>query len=138
MEPYELIRSRRRTMALEITGDCRVLVRAPMHVTQAEADAFFNRHGDWVARHLERQRQEGGCPAAASYPGGDPGAEGPGAGSAAGKGGILEPKDRAGAFGREDYHGPEALRQLQRNQRPVLFLLFDELPRRGGGSGGGP
>ena len=57
MEPYELIRSRRRTMALEITGDCRVLVRAPMHVTQAEADAFFNRHGDWVARHLERQRQ---------------------------------------------------------------------------------
>ena len=57
MEPYELIRSRRRTMALEVTGDCRVLVRAPMHVTQAEADAFFNRHGDWVARHLERQRQ---------------------------------------------------------------------------------
>lgn len=29
MEPYELIRSRRKTLALEITRDCRVVVRPP-------------------------------------------------------------------------------------------------------------
>lgn len=74
MEPYELIRSRRRTMALEITETARVLVGTHA-VTQAEADAFFNRHGDWVAR-IWSGSAEGGCPAAASYPGGDPGAEG--------------------------------------------------------------
>lgn len=77
MEPYELIRSRRRTMALEITGDCRVLVRAPMHVTQAEADAFFNRAWGLGGPPFGAAAPDGGCPAAASYPGGDPGAEGP-------------------------------------------------------------
>ena len=33
MESYELIRSRRRTLALEITRDCRVLVRSPLAVS---------------------------------------------------------------------------------------------------------
>ena len=37
METYELIRSGRKTLALEITRDCRVVVRAP---TQAEIGAL--------------------------------------------------------------------------------------------------
>ena len=57
MESYELIRSRRRTLALEITRDCRVLVRAPLRVSQARIDEFVAAHADWIARHLERQRQ---------------------------------------------------------------------------------
>ena len=57
METYELIRSRRKTLALEITADCRILVRAPMRLSQARIDAFVESHADWIARHLERQRQ---------------------------------------------------------------------------------
>lgn len=57
MEAYELIRSRRKTLALEITADCRILVRAPMRLPQARIDAFVESHADWIARHLERQRQ---------------------------------------------------------------------------------
>ena len=57
MENDELIRSRRKTLALEITTDCRVLVRAPMRLSQARIDTFVASHTDWIARHLERQQQ---------------------------------------------------------------------------------
>ena len=57
MESYELIRSRRRTLALEITRDCRVLVRSPLGVSQAKIDAFVVSHADWIQTHLEQQRQ---------------------------------------------------------------------------------
>ena len=54
---YELIRSRRKTLALEITRDCRVLVRAPMRTAKKTIDAFVASHEDWIAKHLETQRQ---------------------------------------------------------------------------------
>ncbi len=57
METYELIRSRRRTLALEITPDCRVLVRAPMNASQASIRAFVDAHERWLRTHLEQQRQ---------------------------------------------------------------------------------
>ena len=57
MESYELIRSHRRTLALEITRDCRVLVRAPLRLSQAKIDAFVESHAAWIETHLEQQRQ---------------------------------------------------------------------------------
>ena len=57
MESYELIRSRRRTLALEITKDCRVLVRSPLRLSQSKIDAFVEGHADWIQTHLEQQRQ---------------------------------------------------------------------------------
>lgn len=57
METYELIRSRRRTLALEITADCRVLVRAPLRLSQAKIDAFVASHEGWIQKHLDQQRQ---------------------------------------------------------------------------------
>ena len=57
MESYELIRSRRRTLALEITRDCRVLVRSPLGLSQAKIDAFVESHAAWIQTHLEQQRQ---------------------------------------------------------------------------------
>ena len=57
MESYELIRSRRRTLALEITRDCRVLVRAPLRLSQAKIDTFVSSHEAWIQTHLEQQRQ---------------------------------------------------------------------------------
>lgn len=57
MEPYELLRSRRRTLALEVTGDGRLLVRAPLRCSQARIDAFVAAHAAWIEKHLEIQRQ---------------------------------------------------------------------------------
>ena len=58
MEQYELIRSRRKTLALEITKDCRILVRAPQRLSKNRIDAFVESHADWIARHLESQRKK--------------------------------------------------------------------------------
>ena len=57
MEPYELIRSRRRTLALEVTADGWLLVRAPLRCAQGRIDAFVTAHAAWIERHLELQRE---------------------------------------------------------------------------------
>ena len=57
MEPYELIRSERKTLALEVTREGRVVVRAPRRLAKARIDAFVESHADWIARHVARQRQ---------------------------------------------------------------------------------
>ena len=41
---YEIIRSRRRTVALEVTADGRVLVRAPMAMPEGEIQRFVDSH----------------------------------------------------------------------------------------------
>ena len=57
MFTYELIRSRRKTLALEITRDCRVLIRAPLRASRDQIERFAAAHEDWVARHLAAQRE---------------------------------------------------------------------------------
>ena len=57
METYELIRSGRKTLALEITRDCRVVVRAPRRLSRAQIDSFVAKHEAWIAGHLEQQRR---------------------------------------------------------------------------------
>lgn len=57
METYELIRSGRKTLALEITRDCRVLVRAPRRLPKAQIDRFVAGHAAWIAQHLAEQRR---------------------------------------------------------------------------------
>lgn len=54
---YELIRSARRTVALEITGDCRVVVRAPMRMPREQIDGFVSGHADWIEAHMAIQRK---------------------------------------------------------------------------------
>ena len=55
MREYELIRSRRKTLALELTRDGRLLVRAPVRLAKREIDRFVAAHEDWIARHLAKQ-----------------------------------------------------------------------------------
>ncbi|MBQ6160055.1 MAG: M48 family metallopeptidase [Oscillospiraceae bacterium] len=50
---YEILRSSRRTLALEIR-DGRLLVRAPRRATQAEIEALLEKHGAWIEKHLQR------------------------------------------------------------------------------------
>lgn len=57
MEPYELIRSRRKTLALEVTGDGRLLVRAPLRCSQARIGAFVSAHAAWIEKHAALQRE---------------------------------------------------------------------------------
>ena len=57
MEKYELIRSNRKTLALEITQDCRILVRAPLRLSQSRIDAFVESRSNWISKHLEIQQQ---------------------------------------------------------------------------------
>ena len=51
---YEIIRSRRRTVALEVTREGRVLVRAPMAMPEAEIARFVASHAAWLERAQAR------------------------------------------------------------------------------------
>ena len=52
MNDYTIIRSRRRTVALEITRDGRALVRAPLRMPVRDIEAFVAAHEKWLADHL--------------------------------------------------------------------------------------
>jgi len=53
---YTVIRSSRRTMALEITREARVVVRAPRRVSAAEIERFVAAHQDWIETHLSKRQ----------------------------------------------------------------------------------
>lgn len=54
---YELIRSSRRTLALEVTRNGRVIVRAPMRLSQKRIDGFVEEHAGWIEEHLAVQKR---------------------------------------------------------------------------------
>ena len=58
MENFELIRSARRTIAIQIKSG-RVIVRAPLWMSKAEIERFVASKADWINKHLEvaKQRQ---------------------------------------------------------------------------------
>ncbi len=53
----EYIKSNRKTLALEITKDLRVLVRMPRTCSMKRAEQFVRDHADWLERHLLTQQQ---------------------------------------------------------------------------------
>ena len=57
MVSYQLIRSRRKTVSLQINDNCEVVVRAPIGMPQAEIDRMVERHADWIARHMPAARE---------------------------------------------------------------------------------
>ena len=54
---YTLIRSSRRTVALEIREDG-LLVRAPMRMTETEIEAFLMKHRRWIFTHMEQRSRQ--------------------------------------------------------------------------------
>lgn len=54
--PYRLIRSSRRTLALEVTAEGDILVRSPQHTSERDVERFIDSHREWLERALERQR----------------------------------------------------------------------------------
>ena len=50
----QVIRSSRRTVAVEITRDRRVVVRAPLRMKDRDIEAFLELKSPWIAAHLAR------------------------------------------------------------------------------------
>jgi len=53
---YTVVRSRRRTMALEITREATVLVRAPLRTSDGAIRRFVEAHQQWIAQHLAKRQ----------------------------------------------------------------------------------
>ena len=56
MTDYTVIRSRRRTLALEVTRQGAALVRAPLRATDADIARFVDSHRAWLDKHLAARR----------------------------------------------------------------------------------
>ena len=52
---YKVIRSRRRTMAIEITRDAQVVVRVPFLATSGQITRFVHGHTAWIEKHVARR-----------------------------------------------------------------------------------
>ena len=50
MTDYTVIRSRRKTIALQVDRDGQVTVRAPYRMSRAQIDAFVEKHRSWVEK----------------------------------------------------------------------------------------
>lgn len=53
-----LIRSRRKSLAIEITPELQVVVRAPVRMPVREINAFVQEKDDWIRAHLQRMAEK--------------------------------------------------------------------------------
>lgn len=56
MEPYLLKRSDRKTIALEVDREGRLIVRAPQRASTAQIESFVREKENWIRQARERQR----------------------------------------------------------------------------------
>ena len=54
---YTLVRSRRKTLAIEVTREAQILVRAPLRCPQRQIDAFVESRKAWIEAAIARQQQ---------------------------------------------------------------------------------
>lgn len=57
MNNIEIIRSGRKTVALEIQKDLRVIVRAPLKMEEKDIERFVAEKSDWLEKHLKIAKQ---------------------------------------------------------------------------------
>ena len=53
---YIVIRSRRKTLSMQVKGDGRVEIRAPLRTSDAEIRRFLETHRRWLEKHLQKAR----------------------------------------------------------------------------------
>ena len=51
---YIVIRSRRKTLSMQVKGDGRVEIRAPLRTSDAEIRRFLETHRRWLEKHLQK------------------------------------------------------------------------------------
>ena len=57
-EQVEIIRSKRKTVAIQIKSDGRVVVRAPVRMSAAAISRLVEEKSDWIEKHLARIRRQ--------------------------------------------------------------------------------
>lgn len=55
--PFTIVHSRRKTMAVQVTRDGRVVVRCPMRVSDEAATAFARGHEEWIRKHYREAKE---------------------------------------------------------------------------------
>ena len=56
---YQIIRSQRKTMSLEIKSDGQIIVRAPLRLSQVRIRRFVEQKQEWILKNLEKiQKRE--------------------------------------------------------------------------------
>ena len=55
---YEIIYSSRKTIAIQVTRDGRVLVRSPRRCSRSYIDNFVSQNEGWVLKHLARAKEQ--------------------------------------------------------------------------------
>ncbi len=58
MSEIKIIRSNRKTLAIEITKEAEVLVRAPYHLSTVEIQKFIVEKQDWILKHVRKRMDE--------------------------------------------------------------------------------
>ncbi len=53
---YTLVRSQRRSAALEVTKDARLIVRIPINMSRKDIEEFIYKHERWIDAHLDAAR----------------------------------------------------------------------------------
>ena len=122
-----MIRSRRKTLALELTREGQLIVRAPLRISRREIDAFVEKHKDWIVRHLAKQAARPTLPPP----------DAPETQALKTQAQAILPEKVAHWSSIMEVH-PTGLRELLQQGQSVLFLLPDVLSRGSSGVGGGP
>ena len=61
MTEYELIRSRRKSLAIQVKSDGGVIVRAPLRLAKYRIERFITEHEDWIRmqqKKVEKYREQ--------------------------------------------------------------------------------
>ncbi len=56
-QEIKLIRSRRKTISIEVTADAKVIVRAPNRAPLSDINRFIGEKADWIDKSLNKMRQ---------------------------------------------------------------------------------
>ncbi len=57
MEPIELIRSKRKTISIEITPEAKVIVRAPKYASVSDINKVIGEKADWIHKHVKKMEE---------------------------------------------------------------------------------
>lgn len=55
---YIIKKSRRRTISVQISSDCKLIIKAPLFTSTQEVESFLSEKRDWIKKQLERTRAQ--------------------------------------------------------------------------------
>ena len=59
-ETFEIIHSKRKTVAIQIKSDGRIVVRAPLRMSRADITRLVEEKSGWIEKHLAQLRRQNG------------------------------------------------------------------------------